>query len=115
MALGNIGPAAKSAQVALIQALADEREDPEVRSSAATALGSIGPYAKDAIPALIRTLEKREEHVEVRAAATMALGMIGPEARAAVPVLAESLREDDPRDRSAPEDDSNTRRGDARR
>ncbi len=97
MALGNIGPAAKSAQFALIQALADEREDPEVRSAAATALGSIGPYAKDAIPALIRSLEKREEHVEVRAAAAMALGMIGPEARAAVPVLAESLREDDPR------------------
>lgn len=47
-ALGNLGPDAREAVPALIEAL----QDPDVRTDAATALGNIGPDAKEAISAL---------------------------------------------------------------
>ena len=47
-ALGNMGPKAKSAVPALIDAL----KDPNVRTEAAIALGNIGPDAKSAVSAL---------------------------------------------------------------
>jgi HEAT repeat protein len=55
MALGGIGPAAKAAVPALIEALNDKGFN--VRYWAATSLGQIGPAAKDAVPALIEALK----------------------------------------------------------
>jgi HEAT repeat protein len=53
--LGKIGPAAKPAVSALIQATMDH--DALVREHAAEALGDIGPEAAEGIPALIVALE----------------------------------------------------------
>ena len=49
--LGQIGPEAKAAVPALIDALKDK--DDGVRTAAAWALGRIGPVAKEALPALL--------------------------------------------------------------
>jgi HEAT repeat protein len=82
-ALGVIGPAAKAAVPALIDALAVKN----LASSAAQALGRIGPAAKAAIPALIDALAVKN----VGSSAAWALGQIGPAAKAAVPALVTAL------------------------
>src|SRR5437660_755236 len=82
-ALHRIGPAARDAVPALVEALADG--DAELRSRAAGLLGGVGPAAKDAVPALARALA--DEHEEVRVAAIVALGDLGPVAAGAVPAL----------------------------
>jgi len=89
VALGQLGPGAKTAMPALVEALKDT--DIKVRQTAAIALGEIGPDAESAVPALISALEDPEE--DVRSNAAWALGKIGPEAKAAVPVLIKTLKE----------------------
>ena len=56
MALENMGPDAKDAVPALINALSDP--DRGVRQASVKALGRIGPAAKAAVPALSRALKK---------------------------------------------------------
>jgi len=87
----DIGPEAKVAVPALIEALKDH--DPAVRRNAAWALGDIGPEAKAAIPTLIELLKDHDQRVHRDAAA--ALGMIGPEAKVAIPALIELLKDHD--------------------
>ena len=90
-ALNNIGPDAKEAVPALIEALKDE--DKTARQNAAEALGNMGPDAKDAVPTLIETL--KDKYGAVRRAAADALGSIGPDAEEAVPALIEALKNKD--------------------
>jgi len=82
-ALGRIGPPAKSAVPALIEALSDNFR--ETRSAAAGALGRIGPDARAAVPALVKALSDQERFVRLIAA--RALGRIGKEAKDALPAL----------------------------
>ncbi len=90
VALGKIGPDAKAAVPALIEALKDENS--EMRRRVAVALGNIGPDAKAAVPALIEAL--KDENKNVRDSAAVALGTLGPDAKAAVPVLIEALKDE---------------------
>jgi len=90
-ALGQIGPAAKPAALALRIALAD----PDVRWRAAEALGGIGPGAVEAVPELVALLRDPSSNVRWRAAA--ALGAIasaeaGPALARAVKDPAENVR-----------------------
>src|SRR5205823_4902352 len=74
LALGKMGPKAKAAVPALIDALKDKKD--RVRRFSAKALGDVGPEAKAAVPALIEAL--RDD--QVRAMAGYALKRIDPEA-----------------------------------
>ncbi len=85
--LGEIGPAAKNAVPALVQALSEK--DREMRKHAATALYMIGPAA---VPGLVEAL--RDNNQEVGVWAATALGWIGP---AAVPALERAIKDRDPR------------------
>ena len=73
MAIGKVGPGAKDAVPALIDALKDKESG--VRGSACFALGEIGPAASAAIPALSRVVTQ-DEDPEVRRAAALAIGKI---------------------------------------
>src|SRR5437867_5222939 len=84
--LGQIGPEARAAVPALIEALKDP--DPHVRSVAVSALSEVDPKARDAIPALVELL-KTDEPMR----AIQALARFGPEAREAVPVLTGLLKD----------------------
>ena len=127
--MGDIGPDAASSSAAIMELLKDEGENEYVRQSAVTALGKIGP-ATTVVPVLMAVLndpDVRNEIVEalgefgpeaaasfpaltellkdenrwyVRCATVTALGKIGP-ATAAVPVLTGSLKDVEPRVRSA--------------
>jgi HEAT repeat protein len=90
LALGKIGPVARSAGPALIESLKDSSS--RVRAAAALAVGLIGPACGDAGQPLAEALEDEDPAV-VEAAAT-ALGNLGPAARQAVPVLARQLASD---------------------
>ncbi len=89
--LRRIGPAAKGAVPALIEALADEKA--VTRSEVLFALGAIGPDAKEAVPAIAKAL--KDEEVKVGYAACYALGQIGPAALEAKPALLEQLAIED--------------------
>lgn len=89
LALGKIGPDAKSAVTALINSLKDQ--DNAVRQNAATTLGKIGPNAKSAVPALIHALQDQDN--EVRQNAATALGKIGPAAKSATEALILTLKD----------------------
>lgn len=122
--LGRMGPNAKAAVPALIQALEDKRM-PE-RGEAARSLGWIGPEAKAAIPALKSSLQDpdaslrleslvalaridhqdeshiaalseclKNESASVRIAAVRALGGLGDRAKPAVPELRRLALNDD--------------------
>jgi hypothetical protein len=60
-----MGPAAKAAVPALIEALNDL--EATVRFPVCIALGEIGPDAKDAVPALTRALDDRNDDVAAMA------------------------------------------------
>jgi HEAT repeat protein len=64
-AIGSMGPAAKAAVPALIEALSDP--EPTVRFPACIALKEIGPDAAEAVPALRAALEDRNDDVAAMA------------------------------------------------
>jgi HEAT repeat protein len=120
MALGEMGPAARTAIPALLATLEDDelrlleplvavtlgnvgesavpalqkalagKKVPQKRA-AAFALAQIGPKAADAVPALTETLNDGE--AEVRALAAKALGKVGPAAKGSVPKLEAALQD----------------------
>jgi HEAT repeat protein len=92
--LGGMGPAAKVAVPALVEALKFPPEkDPQavrnLQEEIAKALEKLGAEAKEAVPALILLLKDKTKAQELRIQVARTLGAIGPEARAAIPVLAE--------------------------
>jgi HEAT repeat protein len=87
--LGDLGPRAKSAVVALVQTISDS--DPTVTWGAIDALGQIGPDAESAVPALVEALKD----AGARGAAIDALGQIGQKAQVAIPALEKVLTSDD--------------------
>jgi HEAT repeat protein len=70
-ALGNIGPAARTAVPALTRSLRDA--DEEVRGEAAEALGRIGGEAKSAVGELVQLLNDQRRAVRRRAATALKL------------------------------------------
>lgn len=64
-AISGMGPAAKAAVPALIEALNDP--EPTVRFPVCIALREIGPDARDAVPALTKALDDRNEDVAAMA------------------------------------------------
>jgi HEAT repeat protein len=114
--LGSLGPKARSAVPALIDALEDTPEvaeaaqdalvrlgevalpqvaaavsspKPEVQTQAIVVLQGLGPKARDAAPALLKPLASSK--VEVRLLAARALGIIGAETKVAIPGLFQAL------------------------
>ena len=93
--LGEMGPKAKEAIPALVEALKRQPMPGEsVADNAALALGKIGPDAREAVPALTQTLADREW--TVRRHAAIALGEIGPDAQPALAALDKLTRDPDP-------------------
>ncbi len=88
--LGQMGPAARPAVPALLEALRDE--DGQVSRAAAEALGKIRP-GPDAIPGLMACLKNPRPFTRMQAAES--LGCIGPPAQEAVPALKEALEDKD--------------------
>jgi HEAT repeat protein len=89
MALGNLGPSAKDAVPALVEALnAETAKYGPLRFHAATALGQIGPDADKAVLPLLDLLNDKNAG-PVRLLAIDALGKIGPSAKDAVRTLKE--------------------------
>lgn len=91
-ALGALGPAAREALPALIEA--STAPEPKVRAGAALALAKVGREVKETVPALVRALEDAEP--AVRFAAAQAVGGLGPTASEAVPGLVRTLRDTNP-------------------
>jgi HEAT repeat protein len=89
-ALKSMGPRAKGAVGALIEALGDESSG--IRIATASALGSIGPSAAGATEALVAAL--KDEKYWVRWNAAAALGKIGPGAGKSVGALINVLKDD---------------------
>jgi HEAT repeat protein len=90
--LSQLGPEARSAVPALVEAL---KRDLSVRENAALALGNIGPDAREAVAALIEALGDLEWNM--RRLAALALGKIGADAAPAVPSLLKLGRDPDKR------------------
>lgn len=65
-AIGGMGPAAKAAVPALVEALKDD-SDPAVRFPVCIALREIGPDAKEAVPALTEALDDRNDDIAAMA------------------------------------------------
>ena len=89
--IARIGPAAKDAVPALIEALGDDKA--ETRSEVLFALAAIGPDAKEAVPEVAKALDDPDE--DVCYAACYALGRIGPAAVAAKAELQKKLADAD--------------------
>jgi len=85
--LGDLGPAARNAVPALVEALRDR--DPTLRRNAAFALGKIRAKPALVVPALAGLLSDRNE--EVRMYAAIALKKFGSQAVSAVPDLIAAL------------------------
>jgi HEAT repeat protein/beta-lactamase regulating signal transducer with metallopeptidase domain len=90
--LGELGPVARSAAPALIEAM----DHPVVgmRRAAAAALAKIDPEAESVIPALLAGLN--DEDKWVRAGSAAALGALGPEATSSVSALTQMLHDEAP-------------------
>jgi HEAT repeat protein len=65
-AISGMGPAAKAAVPALVEALKDET-NPAVRFPVCVALREIGPEAREAVPALTEALDDRNDDVAAMA------------------------------------------------
>jgi HEAT repeat protein len=89
--IARIGPPAKAAVPALVDALSDP--NPETRSELLFALAAIGPDAEAAVPAATRALE--DPDMNVRYGACFALGKIGKAAIPAKAALHKNLGGDD--------------------
>ena len=89
--IARIGPAAKDAVPALIEALKDENA--LTRCEVLFALAAIGPDAKQAVAAVIDAVGDPEE--DVCYAACFALGKVGPDAAAAKSALQKNLAAED--------------------
>jgi HEAT repeat protein len=89
--LARVGPAAKPAVAALVEALEDDRA--ATRNEVLFALAAIGPEAREALPAMIRALN--DEDPKVRFSACHALGKMGPAAMAAKAELQKRFASDD--------------------
>jgi len=63
LVLADIGPEARAAVPALLDALKKKDLDPEVRRELVIALGEIGPDAKSALPQLIEMLEDEDRAI----------------------------------------------------
>ncbi len=87
LALGELGPKAKSAVESLAGALADK--NPEVRLEVLIALARIGPDAAAAVPAIASHLNDPDS--SVKHAAGYALGSIGPAAASAADALRKEM------------------------
>lgn len=85
--LGNLGPAAREAVPALVEALGPD----DTATVVAAALARIGPAAAEAVPALVADLRGPDSGRRWRAART--LGRIGPTAESAVTELVAALRD----------------------
>ena len=85
--LGNLGPAAREAVPAMVEALGPD----DTANVVAAALARIGPAAAEAVPALVADLRGPDPGRRWRAART--LGRIGPPAESAVTELAAALRD----------------------
>jgi len=85
--IARIGPKAKAAVPALIDALGDE--NPETRNEVLFALAAIGQDAKACVPVVIKSLA--DPDMNVRYAACYTLAQIGPAAMAAKPALRKNL------------------------
>ena len=92
LALGELGPRAKSATDALTAALKDER--PEVRREVLVALARIGVDASAAAPAIAPLLSDADP--SVGHAAAFALGRIGTAAATAADALRQARKSKDP-------------------
>jgi HEAT repeat protein len=89
-ALGQLGPKARAAVPALIEATGDR--DGQVIWYALDALGRIGPAAREAVPEILRVIQESLEidspgYRTLRSSAVRALGNIGPDARTATDLL----------------------------
>jgi HEAT repeat protein len=97
--LGRMGPGARAAVPALVEAL--DTDDRRKAVFVAWALGAIGPHARDAVPALIRALNRPYPVKNTKwefnpdGFVAWALGRIGPDAKEAVPLLAAALHGED--------------------
>jgi HEAT repeat protein len=80
LALGRLGPVAKKAVPALVEAARDPSAG--LSTDAITALGQFGPAAAAAVPCLVELLGSKNEWTRKEAARS--LGLIGPAAKAAV-------------------------------
>ena len=89
--IARIGPAAKAAVPALIEALADK--NPETCSEVLFALAAIGPDAAEAVPAITQALGAPDANVCY--SVCYALGKIGPAAESAKAELEKNLTGDD--------------------
>ena len=91
LALGEMGPQAKSAVDPLSKSLDDVQ--PAVRREALIALAKIGPDAAAAAPTVVARLSDPDS--AVRNAAALALGRMGPAAALAADHLRKSMAGDD--------------------
>jgi len=94
LVLAEIGPDAKEAVPALLEALKEEKS-PDVQREIILALGEIGSGTPDAVQALTAELDDKQDPMNVIAAA-FALGKIGPDAKEAAEKLAAMMRGGDP-------------------
>jgi HEAT repeat protein len=95
-ALMQLGPKARDAVPALIEALMDLKDShyQDRRDFAASTLGLIGSEAKGAIPALAAIVRDKKESPPLRNACLYALANIASAAREALPSIREELKDD---------------------
>jgi HEAT repeat protein len=95
-ALMQMGPKAKDAVPALIEALKELKDSHsrDRRDFVASTLGVIGSEAKAAVPALAAILLDKRESPTLRNACLYALANIGSAAREALPAIREELKND---------------------
>ncbi len=87
-----MGPEAKAAVPALIEAMDATEDDPLLRREIHFALAAIGPDAAAAVPKLTQALS--DEIPEIRYSACYALGGIGPSAESCVQAISKLYRSD---------------------